>query len=340
MFNAVTRLAILASVLTFGAGAELALAQDTPDVVVELKNPEKYLRRQGPLPSAPEQAQLKEQYERAQATVQPNSRLNQAKPTATAAEGVERSQAIISGNWTVIPNTTPGALGNISFVRFPNANTLATATYTVRLIGDDTGRDYGTAIIDVPARASPQYSLQDLLSIARGGSFDPNDQNVSLYVRSSHYNTGYQHVYYNSVSDFFENMSVCSYKSGYDYLSLMSGVVNLHTELLSSRFPGLVTIHNENPFSTTIRARIHESQTGRYRGLLTFTALGNSTYVFTTDEILDELGLYLGGSVYHYNFIFDGDPTNPPNVLLSHVVTNNRVASSVLNLTTICSIDD
>ncbi len=327
------------------AQATVAVSNDTPEVVVELKNPEKYLRRQGPLPSAVEQAQLKEQYERARAASAPDqssSRLNQLKPVVaeSTGEGLERSQAIVSGNWTVIPNATPGALGNTSFIRLPNANTIATATYTVRLIGDDTGRDYGTAIVNVPPRASPQYSLQDLLYIAHGSSFDPADQNVSLYVRTSHYNTGFQHVYYNSNSDFFENMSVCSYKSGYNYLPLMSGVVNLHTQLLSSRFPSLITVHNENPFSTTIRARIHESQTGRYRGLLTFNAIGNSTYVFTPDDILNELGLYLGDQVFHFSLIFDSDPTNPPNALLSHVVTNNRVYGSVLNLTTICSIDD
>ncbi|MBL8630622.1 MAG: hypothetical protein JNM81_13380 [Rhodospirillaceae bacterium] len=341
MFKAL-QFAVAASAVVFVT--QLAAAQDVPaaestERVVEIKNPEKYLRRMGPQPSAEAQEAAREMAERTQAQQTPSPLLNQAKPSKGSSTA-ERAQAIITGSWTVIPNATPGALGNISYVRFPNANTLATATYTVRIIGDSTGRDYGTATFTVPPRASPQYSMQDLLAIARGTSFDPNDLNLTLYVRSSHYYTGYQHVYYNTNTGFFENMSVCSYVNGMDYRPLMSGVVNVHSSLLSSLFPSLITIHNENAFSTTIRARVYESQIGTYRGIVSFVAAANSTYTFLSSDIEAELGYTPGSNIYHLNLVYDGDPSNPPNVMTSHIVTNLRVFGSVLNLTAICSIDD
>jgi hypothetical protein len=150
-----------------------------------------------------------------------------------------------------------------------------------------------------------------------------------------------QHVYYNSISDFFENMSACTHVEGVSYVPMGAGVVNVHTSTLQSRFPSVVKVHNRAAAATTIRLRVHDGPTGNLLGIFGFGAAPNSTYAFSSQQIEAAIGYIPTPADFHMNILFDGDPAVPPyNAIITHTVTNVRVSGSVLNLTTICNVND
>ena len=305
------------------------MAGDEADVHI-LANPDLYLIARGPALSADAQRRALESSQQSNAQVSGKA----------LSGGAERSAAVIPGNYTVIPNTTPGLLGNYSYIRFPNFNSAITTTTTVRMVGDATGIDYGTASVDSPPYSSPQLNITEIYESIGGIAFDPADTSITLYLQNNQLLTGVQHVYYNTGSDFFENMSACSYPDGVSYLPMTSGVVNIHTTTLQSRFPSVVKVHNKNATATPIRLRIHDGPTGNLLGIMQFSAAPNSTYAFGSAQLQAAVGYIPTGADYHINIFFDGDPAIPPNAIITHTVTNVRVSSAVLNLTTICNIND
>jgi hypothetical protein len=319
-----------ATFVTFAliAGSLSAVVRADDSMVYQLRNPDNYLVSKGPQPSAEEQARSREQFERARETA---GAVRESRP-------VEKSSAVITGDFTVVPNVSPGTGSNFSFLRFPNFNSSIGTTTSVRMIGDQTGRDYGTALVSSPPYASPQLSVTDLLS-SIGETLDPGDTTLTFYLQNNQVLTGIQHVYYSTFSDFFENMSVCSFRD-LSYIPMASGVVNVHTTTLFSRFPSIVRVHNQAGFATTVRLRIHDGPTGNQLGILQFTAQPNSTYAFNSQQLEAQIGYIPTAADFHMNVFLDGDPTQVSRTVLSHTVTNFRVLGAVLNLTTICNIND
>ncbi|MBL8644789.1 MAG: hypothetical protein JNK21_12705 [Rhodospirillaceae bacterium] len=310
--------ALVVNFVTFGFAPAVQASDDTVHVIV---NPEAYLVGRGPAQpigaAAPERAQSTE-----------------------TRSSVEKAAAVIPGNFTVIPNATPGLLDNFSFVRFPNFNPDITSTANVKIVGDATGRDYGTAQVVSAPFSSPQLSITNLMDSIEAGPFDPADTTVTLYIQSNQFLTGVQHVYYNQISDFFENMSVCSFVDGISNVPTTIGVVNIHTTTLQSRFPSVVKIHNKNPVATTLTMSVHDGPTGVLRGKFSFLAQPNSTYAFSAPQLQANVGYIPTPDDFHMNVFFDAPAEAPPNATISHTVTNVRVSGSVLNLTTICTIND
>ena len=295
------------------APAALSVADET--VVHQLRNPEAYLVGRAPVVRQSERG------------------------AAAESAGAERSAAII-GSYTVIPNATPGLNSNFSFIRFPNFNSDISTVTTVRMIGDATGTDYGTASVESPPWSSPQRSITELYQSIDGVSFNPADTTLTLYLQNNQVLTGVQHVYYNSISDFFENMSACTHVDGVSYIPMGTGVVNVHTTTLQSRFPSVVKVHNRGD-ATQIRLRVHDGPTGNLLGVFGFNAAANSTYAFTSQQIEAAIGYIPTAANFHMNIFFDGNPSAPTyNAIITHTVTNVRVSGSTLNLTTICNIND
>ena len=247
--------------------------------------------------------------------------------------------AAITGAYTIVPNATPGFASNISYIRFINVNPSKATVASVRIIGNATG-DYGTAIVNSPPRSSPQLSLQDLLALANGGTFDPTDTRVTLYLQSSDFLTGVQHVYFNIGTGFFENMSVCAFEDGLNYVPMTSLLANVHSSILSGNYPSTVEVHNKKSTAAAIRLRIHDGRTGTLRGIFQFNAAANTSYTFSAQQIEAAIAYTPGATDYHMNVIIDGDPSTPSNVVLSHSVQNLRVPGAPLNLTTVCGIDE
>lgn len=318
--------------MAFAATALPAKASDE-DLVHMLRNPDDYLIARGPQLSPEQQRQA-----------QAASEAKREK-SAAASKG-EKSAAVIPGNFTVIPNATFGFQNNFSYIRFPNLNSDITATTSVRMVGDATGTDYGTALVDSPPWSSPQYSIKDLYESIGGTSFNPADTSVTLYLQNNQLLTGVQHVYYNSISDFFENMTACTYVDGVSYIPLGVGVVNIHTSTLQSRFPSVVKVHNKNATTTLLRLRVYDGPTGTLRGIIGFNAAPNSTYSFSAPQIEAAIGYIPTAADFHLNVFLENmpgtpaDSISPPNAIITHTVTNVRVSGSVLNLTSICNIND
>jgi hypothetical protein len=318
------------------AGISTIPADAAEPKVYMLPNPDAYLVGRGPQTSEAEQRAAQEAYERAVA----ESKAEQAAQTLATGSAKERAAAVISGNYTVIPNATPGFDSNFSFIRFPNFNSDRNTTTTVQIVGDATGTDYGTATVDAPPYSSPQRSITELYQSIGGTSFNPADTTVTLYLQNNQVLTGVQHVYYSSASDFFENMSACTHVDGVSYIPMGSAVVNVHTSTLLTRFPSVVKVHNKNAFTTLLRLRVHDGPTGNLLGIIGFNAAANSTYAFGSQALEAAIGYIPTGADFHMNVFFDSDPSTPPNAIISHTVTNVRVAGAVLNLTTICNIND
>jgi hypothetical protein len=314
-------LALIAASLSGVAGAD-------DSMVHQLRNADAYLVAKGPQPSAEDQAKAREHFERER----------EASAAARESRAVEKPAAVITGDFTVVPNVSPGTSSNFSFLRFPNFNASTAATTSVRMIGDQTGRDYGTALVSSAPYSSPQLSVTDLFT-SIGETLDPADTSLTFYLQNNQVLTGIQHVYYSTFSDFFENMSVCSFRD-LSYIPMASGVVNVHTTTLFSRFPSVVRVHNQAGFATTIRLRIHDGPTGNQLGILQFNALPNSTYAFNSQQIEAAIGYIPTSADFHMNVFLDSDPTQVSRTVLSHTVTNFRVSGAVLNLTTICNIND
>lgn len=308
------------------------VSADDLETIHVLRNPDRYLVGRGPaIPIVGKRR-----------SIEPQTAESQAAESQVAAPSAphEKSAAVISGSYTVIPNATPGYNSNYSYLRFPNFNSDLTTTATVRMVGDTTGRDYGTASVESPPNSSPQLTVTELLDSIEGGTFDSTDQTVTLYIQSNQFLTGVQHVYYNTSSGFFENMSICSFVDGISYVPPTSGVVNVHTTNLQSNYPSVVKIHNKDATAATLTLRIHDGPTGALRGKMSFTAQPNSTYAFTSAQLQSAIGFIPTSADYHLNVFFDTDPNTPPNATISHTVTNTTVGTAVLNLTTICTIND
>jgi hypothetical protein len=321
---------VLAALFVFSTGPATA----DESLVHMLRNPEAYMVSKGPRSSEAEQDSARAAYDESMA------RIKAERAVALSAGTPERSSAVIPGNYTVIPNATPGFQSNFSFIRFPNFNSAITTTTTVRIIGDATGTDYGTATVESPPYSSPQLSITDLYQSIGGVSFDPSDTSVTLYLQNNQLLTGVQHVYFNAISQFFENMSACSYVDGFSYIPMTAGVVNIHTTTLESRFPSVVKVHNKNDFTRAIRLRIHDGPTGNLLGIMSFNAAPNSTYAFSSAQIQAAVAYIPTIANFHMNVFFDADPNLPSGAIITHTVSNVAVFGTVLNLTTICNINE
>jgi hypothetical protein len=315
------RMVVSASALLIAVASPAYAADD----VYVITNPEQYLVGRGPEKPI---------------VFQSSKPARSNAVAAASAETIEKAAAVIPGSYTVIPNVTPGLNNNISFLRFPNFNSDVASTANITMVGDRTGRNYGTAQVVSEPYSSPQLTVNELLESIEGGAFDSTDTSITLYIQSNQFFTGVQHVYYNSTSGFFENMSVCSFVDGISSLPTVSGVVNVHTTNLETMYPSTVKIHNKNATATTLTLRVHDGPSGRLLGRFSFVAQPNSTYAFTSRQIQNNVSFTAGTPDYHLNVLFDASPEAPPNATISHTVGNNTLGSATLNLTTICTIND
>lgn len=247
--------------------------------------------------------------------------------------------AAIAAEYTAVPNVTPGYAGNLSYVRFANLNAAKSVTASVRMIGNTTGTDYGTAIVTSPARSSPQLSARDLLAAAGGPALDPRDDFLTLYLQSSDFLSAVQHVYFNFETGFFENMSVCGYEAGLNYAPLSAAITNVHSSLLSANYPSTVQVLNRRGVAATVRLGVYEASTGTRLGVFEMQAAPGTAYTFSSVEIEKAVNYVPSSSNYHLNLIPEGDISEASGIVLSHTVRNLRFLGTILNLTTLCSID-
>jgi hypothetical protein len=260
---------------------------------------------------------------------------------AAAQDGAarERPQAFNGANQTPIAPTYNDANGNLSFVRFFNANSTTPSTFAVTVVGSPSGNTYGSvASFTVPANASHQRSLTEILSAAGAGALTSGDTNYTLYVRNADGFSAFQHVIFNSTNRFFESATICQFFSGAQHVRVIPLVANMHTSRLPT-YPSEITVHNYTAATRAYTARVYDAVSGTQLGSVPLTVTANTTARLSTAAIEQEIGFTPSSSQFHMN-IRVGDASSPDDLtaVLGHTVQNTEFNGTAVNLTQLCRV--
>jgi hypothetical protein len=237
-----------------------------------------------------------------------------------------------------------GAAGNTSY--FLQVAASSASTYHVNVVGSPSGNSYGTGDIQVPARASPQYPLSDLLTATGAGALANGDTAYSVYIQNTALDSFYQHVIYNGTNQFFEDVTICP--SG---ASVEGGrtVTNVHSSVLTG-FPSTIYLHNTLAMEATYSVNIYDSRAGTLLATLpSLTAEANSTYAIAESYFESQTHLTPTSSQQHLTFEFHataafaqqlGDDPDPTDIgaIIGTAVLNSQFGA-VLNLSNKCSVN-
>ena len=179
----------------------------------------------------------------------------------------ERASAGLDGaRYAVVAPTYAGSDGNTSYLRLANGQgaggTISKpTTFNITVVGSPSGNTYGVARIEVAALASPQFSLQDILTRAGAGGLADGDTAYAFYIQDAD-RVAYQHVIYNGANGFFENVSICGV-GGFanEPGGSMEPLWNVHTSALST-YPSQVFLHNYQSQSAAYQVTVVDARTG------------------------------------------------------------------------------
>lgn len=256
-----------------------------------------------------------------------------------------KKQAAVAGNLYAVIAPVYGKPEDdvITFLRIFQGGS-STATVSVKVVGTPSGNDYGTASLQIPPRASKQFSTTDIMDAA-GISF-PNED-FTFYLQSNEITAGYQHVMFSQNTGFFENASLCRYMLNQTVGSVVDSVVltNIHTTNLTNwagGYPSQVEFHNYWNTAITYRITVIEAETGTARGEFNFPAQPNSSYVLTASYIEQQAGWTSSGGSSgqnHMNIVVTDPSDAPPAVVLGHTIENTRQTGTGINMTAMCAIN-
>jgi len=171
----------------------------------------------------------------------------------------------------------------------------------------------GTAILTSPAYSSPQYSIDEIFTAAGistikcvAATCPPGAyQGSSLYVTNSNKAlAGFQHVIYNSNSQFFENLSICgdaSLSDGKNFVST-SNVINVHTTRIPG-YPSFVMFHNYWTVAIYYDFQVFDAVTEQRIGSYRAAAAANTSYLIPMSAIQDSMGWTRMSGESHVNIL-------------------------------------
>ncbi len=266
--------------------------------------------------------------------------------TARASASVERSLAVDTTGHTAIPNVQSGNENNLSFIRFVNGSG-APAEFEVMVVGGTSGEEYAPEhfyAITVPNHASVQRGISEMRTfiLNQGGpDIAPRgvDRDVTLFVRSdqSGNNVGFQHVTFNTVTGYFENLSICTYSSILDYSPMNRTLINVHTTRLVG-YPSRIRLTNPDDVARVARARIFDAATGAAVGtfIMNLPANGSEGGEFRVFE--SRAGFSPSASQLHVNLEFETADAMPFTALPGLVVEQTSSGADH-NFTLSCGIN-
>ncbi len=243
--------------------------------------------------------------------------------------------ALTLDNYYVIAPTFSGT--DSSFIRFANSNAAA-HSITVKVIGSPGGTLYGTAEYSVPANASPQYSLNDILTKAGAAALKTGDTSYALYL-SQEAGMSFQHVVWSSATEFFENMTSCTAPnisvngSGQNRQAL-----NVHTSILTD-YPAYISIHNAYTSAQTYVATMYDAATGARIGAAQLQVPANATVTQPMTFFQSGAGFTPGATQFHVNMYFsttDAATLGSFYGVVSHYILNKR-SNNYSNMSTWCA---
>ncbi len=193
---------------------------------------------------------------------------------------IERASAVDGTQYAVVaPIFTSG---NVSYLRLFNGQglpgfTSKSTTFAVGVVGSPSGTLYGTAQIAVPALASKQVAISEILSLASVAGLSGSDTGYSLFIQNTDL-VGFQHIIFNQSNGFFENVSTCS--QGYlnnagDSLQVLN---NVHTSRLAT-YPAYVSVSNFQATAATYQVTMVDAATGATVGIMNLSTAANASYL-------------------------------------------------------------
>ena len=253
--------------------------------------------------------------------------------------GRERLAAIDGSLYSVVAPLFLGeGGGQVSYLRLFNGGS-ASASFTVKIVGSPTGRDYGTATYSVPAHATTQLALFQVLGQA-GASIQAPDTNFSFYVQSAGTLAAYQHVTHSPPVSYFENASICN-RSIQDAVRSASNEMvlpSVHTSRLAAAgYPAFVELHNYASGGVTYRFSVRDEGTGLQVGVMDFSAQGNSSYTIPWSQIESTIGWSPRSDQIRANLIVTNLSGTAPQILLGQTIYNQTLGV-YLNMTAMCAI--
>jgi hypothetical protein len=267
-------------------------------------------------------------------------RIGQA-PTSVTEGATERPQAVNGSLYAVVAPLYLGLNGDpISYLRLFNGGASA-ATFTVKIVGSPTGKDYGTATFSIPTAATRQYALFQVLEAAGNVAITAPDTNFSLYIQSAEPLAGYQHVTHKPSVSYFENASVCKATIQDVVLSASNQMVlpSVHsTRLSDAGYPSSVELHNYANAAITYRFYVREETSGALVGQTDFATQANSSYTIPWSQIQSAAGWNPAADQLRANLIVTDPSGAPPAILLGHTIINNTLGVT-LNMTTACAVN-
>ena len=248
--------------------------------------------------------------------------------TAKVAAAVEKPQAINGAIYTVVSPIYTGTGGTSSYLRLFNGGA-ATATFTIKVVGSPSATTYGTATIQVPPRASPQYSMvgtpaaPGILDSAGVAGLQGSDTGMAFYIQSTESTAGYQHVTFNTTNLFFENASVCAYALNHTVGSVVNSkvITNIHTSLLPT-YPSQVEIHNYFNAAVTFTVTVIEAKTGTVKGSVSVPIGANTTYIKPMSFFESQVGWTPVGGELHANLVVTNPAGIAPTVMVGQSIVN------------------
>ena len=241
--------------------------------------------------------------------------------------------------YAVIAPVFDGSNVTQSFFRFVNGSS-ATSTFSVTVVGSPSGDTYGTGMIDVPMRGSPQFSLGGIRDLTGAPALQNGDTAYALYIQNADQGSGYQHVIFNNANSFFENASICNtnFDEVLKNISNSKVLTNVHTSLLAA-WPSQVEIHNFWNASVTYLVSVIEAVSGDVMGQVNVQMDANSSYSMPFTFFEDSVGWEPASGELHANLVVS-DPTGAsPNIVLGHFILNNAFNAS-LNMSMACAVNE
>lgn len=227
-----------------------------------------------------------------------------------------------------------GSGGNTSYLRIFNPGSAST-TATVMFRGNASSQLLGQATVTVPAKASPQWSISQLLTLANLTQNTLGE--YSLRIRRGTSLLAFQHIIYNSTSNFFQNVTVCAPVDDASLNSLGSYLINLHTGAIAG-FPSKVVLQNPAAAAVTTRLRLFDAGTGADLGVSeSITMAAGETRSLSLNSLAEGMDLVFTASQFHINVRAEVGSLPYRGFNMAHAVDNVEL-NQYLNLTPFCPV--
>jgi hypothetical protein len=257
---------------------------------------------------------------------------------AEKAQSAEKAAAINGTLYAVVAPTFNNPAGTLSYIRLFNG-AAGPSNFSITIVGSPSGNTYGTANIQVARSASPQYTLTQILQNANAGPLAGGDTSYSLYIQNPDPMSGYQHVTYNAVNGFFENVSVCSKLLNQALAENTSSAVltNVHTTRIAA-YPSQVELHNYWNAPVTYRVTVLDAATGEVKGAVNVQTAANASYTMPMSFFQNAVGWTPTENQFHANLVVTDPSGGPPYNLLGQSIVNQQL-SATINMSTVCAVN-